>query len=283
MLKCSDLIGKQKPVDNFNNSDGKLIEWEDGFVVKGVLKGKCIILDNIEKALPTVTERLNSLLDSNYLFNQEYFEIPENPENINNKNGKIGIEINKNFHVIATVDENELKKMSPAFINRFMVIYLDDQLSTMDDENKLSLIQILLKKKFLKKKKKIKIEEEIEVFENQEKSNEDNDDKEDQEIEEEDSFLEQFEDEESENNIENNNEKWEEDEIKIISNEILKYYFKNKEKFNIYNLSKMCRIYKILHFQLGKDYLNDILEISYFLSISQERTLELNESIVKIF
>ena len=62
MLKCSDLIGKQKPVDNFNNSDGKLIEWEDGFVVKGVLKGKCIILDNIEKALPTVTERLNSLL-----------------------------------------------------------------------------------------------------------------------------------------------------------------------------------------------------------------------------
>ena len=126
----------------------------------------------------------------------------------------------------------------------------------------------------------------MEVFEKKEKNNEGSDDKDNQEKEEEeeeDSFLKQFEEEESDNNTENNNEKWEEDEIIRISNEILNYYIKNKEKFNIYNLSKMCRIYKNLHFQLGQDYMNDILQISYFLSISQDRILELNESIIQTF
>ena len=32
---------------------------------KGILKGKCIILVRLEKAKPTVTERLKSLLDVN--------------------------------------------------------------------------------------------------------------------------------------------------------------------------------------------------------------------------
>lgn len=52
------------------------------------------------------------------------------------------------------MDENELKRMSPAFINRFMVIYLDDQLNEMNEKKILSLIQILLKKKNIKEKKK---------------------------------------------------------------------------------------------------------------------------------
>ena len=123
ILKCSDLIGRQKPVDDLNNPVGELIRWENGFVVDGLIKGKCIILDRLEKAQPTVTERLNNLLDVNYIHDTEFFSIPENPE------FKEGIKINQNFRIIATVDEEGLIKMSPAFINRFIIVYLDDQLS----------------------------------------------------------------------------------------------------------------------------------------------------------
>ena len=72
ILTCSDLIGRQKPVKDIQNSIGQLIKWKNGFVVKGMLKGKCVILDRLEEAKPTVTERLNSLLDVNYLKNKEF-------------------------------------------------------------------------------------------------------------------------------------------------------------------------------------------------------------------
>ena len=48
-----------------------------------------------------------------------FFELPENP----NENK---IEINPNFRLICVCDYEKLKKMSPAFINRFDVIVLDD-------------------------------------------------------------------------------------------------------------------------------------------------------------
>ena len=133
ILTCSDLIGRQRPTKDLQNSIGQLIKWKNGFVVKGMLKGKCVILDRLEKVRPTVTERLNCLLDVNYLHNKEYFEIPENPEFSN------GLEINQNFRIIATVEEDELNKMSPAFINRFIIIYLDDQLENLQEEDIYSL------------------------------------------------------------------------------------------------------------------------------------------------
>ena len=45
---------------------GRLIKCKNAFFAKGILKGKCIILVRLEKAKPTVTERLKSLLDVNY-------------------------------------------------------------------------------------------------------------------------------------------------------------------------------------------------------------------------
>ena len=105
ILKCSDLIGRQKPVEDLNNKTGALIQWENGFVVDGLIKGKCIILDNLERAQPTVTERLNNLLDVNYMHDTEYFSIPENPEL------KKGIKIDPKFRIIATVDEDGLQKI----------------------------------------------------------------------------------------------------------------------------------------------------------------------------
>ena len=51
---------------------------------KGILKGKCIILVRLEKAKPTVTERLKSLLDVN-------------PEIVN------VLKINQNFIILVTI------------------------------------------------------------------------------------------------------------------------------------------------------------------------------------
>ena len=140
ILRCSDLIGRQKPVEDLNNQVGELIKWENGFVVDGLIKGKCVILDRLEKAQPKVTERLNNLLDINYIHDTEYFTIPENPEI------KEGIKINPNFRIIATADEEGLSKMSPAFINRFIIVYLDNQLEYIKKGDIKIFSSILLKK-----------------------------------------------------------------------------------------------------------------------------------------
>lgn len=150
ILKCSDLIGKFKPVDDLENSVGELIKWENGFVVEGIIKGKTIILDNIEKAIPTVTERLNNLLDTNFFYKEEYFETPENPQNKK-------IKINPKFRILATVDEDGINKMSPAFINRFMIVYLDDQIYNMNEDEIISLSKILLTFSYLTRVKNNKM------------------------------------------------------------------------------------------------------------------------------
>ena len=67
-----------------------------------MLERKCIILDRLGKTKPTITERLNNLLDINYFHNIEYFEMPENPEIFNL------IIINKNFGILNIIEEDKL-------------------------------------------------------------------------------------------------------------------------------------------------------------------------------
>ena len=100
-----------------------LKEDEFSFLLEGIKNGWSLILDNIEEASSIVTERLNGLLDKNYEEGNKIFDIPENPNPNENK-----IEIDKNFRLICTCDINKIKKMSPAFVNRFDVIILEDQL-----------------------------------------------------------------------------------------------------------------------------------------------------------
>ena len=122
-LKCSDLIGNQKPSLNSSNDNlQQLMIWEDGFLTLAIKKGKCCILDNIEEAPATITERLNGLLDKKLdLEDNIFFEIPERP-------GKKEVEINKKFRLLCICNYNSMSKMSPAFLNRFDVITLEDQI-----------------------------------------------------------------------------------------------------------------------------------------------------------
>ena len=122
-LKCSDLIGNQYPSLNSSKEDSQeLMKWEDGFLTLSIIKGKCCVLDNIEEAPATITERLNGLLDKKLDIEKDLiFEIPECPQ-------KNEVKINKNFRLLCVCNYSSISKMSPAFLNRFDIITLEDQI-----------------------------------------------------------------------------------------------------------------------------------------------------------
>ena len=145
-----DLIGKQKPNDKLDL--GKtLIQWEDGFLIKGIKKGGVVILDNIDKCPTTVLERLNSLFDKKYddssdsnqnnnneKINKEKFIVNENPE-------KKEIDIDSNFRLICICNIERKKNLSPAFMDRLDNIVLENQIKDLNENEYKDLIKCLLK------------------------------------------------------------------------------------------------------------------------------------------
>lgn len=136
-LKCPDLIGKQSPT-NSTEPGKELIEWKNGFLSKAIENGGIVVLDALDQASSTVTERLNGLLDQKYDDTEKAkFDVPENPQ-------KPEIIINQNFRLICTTDISKINQMSPALVNRFDVIVLEDQMEGIEDEEKKELIKFLL-------------------------------------------------------------------------------------------------------------------------------------------
>ena len=144
------------------------MKWEDGLLVLSIINGKCCVLDNIEEAPATITERLNGLLDKK--LDQEkdlIFEIPECPQ-------RKEVKINNKFRLLCICNNNSISKMSPAFLNSFDIITFEDQLKSLfNKENKnkfLELIDTLMKQHCfnyhsnIKKIKKIKKKEKIDKF-----------------------------------------------------------------------------------------------------------------------
>ena len=134
--KCSDLIGYQVPKKEKN-----ILHWEDGFLTKAIEEGNIVILDNLQEANSTVTERLNGLLDIKYDEDKKKgtvkkFDIPENPL-------KASIEINKDFRIIGVCDIHSISQMSPAFLNRFDIIFLEDQLNNISNNDLINLLNII--------------------------------------------------------------------------------------------------------------------------------------------
>ncbi len=133
-LQCSDLIGQTKPCPNNDKSKkNEILKFIPGFLVEAIKQGKTVVLDCINEANATVCERLNGLLDKKNNENEEYFDLPENTE-------KLKISINKNFRIICTCNINNIKDMSPAFVNRFDVIVLENQLEKLNDSQISQLI-----------------------------------------------------------------------------------------------------------------------------------------------
>ncbi len=165
-LQCEDLIGITIPnisnkyqsdssetdTNNEEISSNKILKFKKGFLVKAITKGHVAIFDQINEAPSTVYERLNGLLDKKYNDEDNCFPIPEYSE-------KIYLKIHENFRIICTCYDSKLKNISPAFLNRFDIIYLENQLENVEDYkdliNKLFEICINNDKKEREDKKKI--------------------------------------------------------------------------------------------------------------------------------
>ena len=140
--KCSDLIGYHSPKKSKDiNNNENILEWKEGFLIESIKKGNIVILDNLQESNSTVTERLNGLLDFKYDENknkgERKFDVPENPL-------ESSITIHQNFRIIGICNINQLSKMSPAFLNRFDIISLEDQLENISNEKYNELTKILL-------------------------------------------------------------------------------------------------------------------------------------------
>ena len=137
-LKCSDLIGKLSPNYNYEQ-EGELMEWKNGFLLDAMENGGIVILDSLDQASAGVIERLSSLLDQKE-DNMEImkFNLPEN-------NQKPEIIIHSNFRLICISDSFGTNKIPPSFINRLIVIYLEDQMEPIiEKKEKKKLIEFLL-------------------------------------------------------------------------------------------------------------------------------------------
>ena len=110
-LQCEDLIGITFPnisnkldidtseTDNSKKNDkynNEILKFKEGFLVKAIKEGKCVIFDQINEAPSTVYERLNGLLDKKYNDDDNTFPVPENSE-------KTSIKIKKNLGLFVLV------------------------------------------------------------------------------------------------------------------------------------------------------------------------------------
>ena len=99
-LQCSDLIGQTRTYPKNGNSDSnEALKFKPGFLVEAIKTGKTVVLDCINEINVTVGERLNGLLDKKNNSDEEYFDLPEDPENLR-------IQIHKNFRMICTCNIN---------------------------------------------------------------------------------------------------------------------------------------------------------------------------------
>ena len=148
-LQCSDLIGQTKPCPKSDNvKSNEILKFIPGFLAEAIEKEKTVVLYCINEANATVGERLNGLLDKKNNKDEQYFDFPENTE-------KLRIPIHPNFRMICTCTINNLKDMSPAFVNNFYLIVLENQMEILTDENLSKLIAnmfiLFIKSQIIKK------------------------------------------------------------------------------------------------------------------------------------
>ena len=261
--KCSDLIGYQAPAKNDKRND--ILHCEDGFLTKAIEKGNIVILDNLQEANSTVTERLNGLLDIKYDEDKKKgttkkFDIPENPL-------KASIEINKDFRIIGVCDIHSMSQMSPAFLNRFDIIYLEDQLNNIADNDLISLLNIIYSR-----------DDEISALAQNMEHN----------------FGKMFDENRKEEESFNSNEILDKDSINYLANKIKKNLRKNEigrnenafRYLSISDISRICNsIKKLINYNLEFDAIpkNNIIDFIYELLFSEKDIKIKDDKIKEVF
>ena len=150
----SDMIGKYFPKSDAVGSSSGIFEWRDGPLNLAVKNGYAGVFDNISFAQAKVIESLNALLDPKDNEEDNYFEIPQNIS-------EPKIKINEDFLFIATSSLEEMEKLSSAFLNRFTVINLEDQLENANEEDEKEAIKFLIESEISDEKTSIYNKEKI--------------------------------------------------------------------------------------------------------------------------
>lgn len=114
------MIGKFTPKADTTDSSSGIFELRNWPLTLAVKYGYSRIFDNISSAPAKIIESLNAVLDPKDTEEYYYFEIPQNTS-------EPRIKINHDFLFIATCTLEQMEKLSPAFLNRFTVINLEDQ------------------------------------------------------------------------------------------------------------------------------------------------------------
>jgi len=147
----ADLLGRYVPSPQ-TEEKSNIMNWEDGPLTKAIKEGYSGVFTNISSAQTKVAERLNGLFDPKDTEEDYFFDLSENAENP-------VIPINKNFLFVSTCNTDKLKELSPALLNRFMVINLSDQLVNLKNNDILELIKIILENEYVESN--ISIDKEI--------------------------------------------------------------------------------------------------------------------------
>ena len=149
----SDLIGKNTPNSEMEKSTG-LFEWKDGPLTLAVKNGYSGLFVNINSAPTKVIESLNSLLEPKDSEKDYKFEIRQNIK-------ESEIAIHKNFLFIATCPLSKINDLSPALLNRFTIINLEDQLENATIEEEKEAIKCIIESENIIIKKKDEIIDKI--------------------------------------------------------------------------------------------------------------------------
>jgi len=265
--KCSDLIGSQTP----KQVKGKDIymEWKDGFLTKAIENGDLVILDNLQEANSTITERLNGLLDIKYdegkkKGNSHKFDVPENPL-------KNSIKIHQDFRIIGICDIQTINQMSPAFLNRFDIIVLENQLNNISEGGLTKLLNIIINKgKEQSESTKEILKDADDIFGDDDKENINK---------------------EEENNV---NEILDIKTINYIGSKIYKQILdcnikeknENKKTFSFCDISRFCHSIKIFLMEKGNEFKDipkeKIIDFIYELLFSEKDIKNIDNEIKKI-
>ena len=139
----SDMIGKFTPKPDSYDSSSVIFEWMNGPLTLAVKNGYCGVFDNINFAPAKVIESLNALLEPKDMEEDYYFETPQNVY-------EPKVRIHPDFLFIATCTLEQMEKLSPAFLNRFIVINLDDQFKGATDKDEKEAIKKMIESEKIK-------------------------------------------------------------------------------------------------------------------------------------
>ena len=147
------MIGKFTPkLDTVDNSYG-IYEWKNGPFLKAIKKGYSVVFDNISSVPLEVIKGLNALFEPKDTEEDYYFTIPQNASKF--------IKIHHDFLFIATSTLEQIENLPQSFLNRFIVINLEDQLEGASEKEEKEAIKYIIESENIELIKKEEIIEEI--------------------------------------------------------------------------------------------------------------------------